>query len=243
MPVLANVETEFSGGRSRYDGMNVSYRRRMAKHISINTSYVLSRALAYNGTAAAFRNRPTDMFNWFQPSDFGPTPSDETHRFVFSGVVDLPWGIRFSPFLQWASARPYSSAQGIDVWGYGRNNAHAILLTDQPTNYKATVSYSAADARACLASGKCFQDPFDSLRGQPFFQFDARLGKTFRFKERMTLEGFFQAFDITNRANYGGNYNGNIRSSTFQQPVGFITPSGVIVPRSYSGEFGATFRF
>ena len=57
------------------------------------------------------------------------------------------------------------------------------------------------------------------------------------------MDVFFQAFDLTNRANYGANFTGNIQSSHFQQPAGFITPSGVIVPRSFSGEFGAHFRF
>ncbi len=243
LPELARIDAEMSIGRSRYDGLNISYRRRMSRHFSINTNYVLSRALAYAGASASFRNRPTDINNWFTPSDLGPTPSDETHRWVFSGIVDMPWGIKLSPVVQWASARPYSSAQGIDVFGYGRNIARAILLTKDPTNYFATKDYTAEQARACLADGSCFQDGFDSLRGTPFFQFDARVGKTIRIKERASVEVFFQGFDLTDRANYGANYNGNIRSSQFRQPVGFITPSGVIVPRSFSGEFGAHFRF
>ena len=43
----------------------------------------------------------------------------------------------------------------------------------------------------------------------------------------------------TNRANFGA----NIRTSTFQQPLGFITASGVIVPHTFAGEFGARFSF
>jgi hypothetical protein len=81
------------------------------------------------------------------------------------------------------------------------------------------------------------------LRGQIFFQWDSRFSREFIWKDRYRLEAFFQAFDMTNRANYGANFNGNIRSSLFMKPAGFITPAGVIVPRSFSGEFGATFRF
>jgi Carboxypeptidase regulatory-like domain len=36
---------------------------------------------------------------------------------------------------------------------------------------------------------------------------------------------------------------GNIRSTTFGKSIDVITPSGVIVPRSFSGEFGAQFIF
>ena len=145
--------------------------------------------------------------------------------------------------MQLASARPYSSAQGVDVFGTGHDNAHAILLKDRPGDYLATRDFTVAQLRTCLAGGTCFEDSFDSLRGKPFFQLDARIGKTVRFRERATLEMFFQSFDLTNRANFGANYSGNVQSPQFGQPVGFITPSGVIVPRSFSGEFGAAFRF
>ena len=72
---------------------------------------------------------------------------------------------------------------------------------------------------------------------------DARFGRFFRFGERAKLEVFFQAFDMTNRANFGTSYGGNIRTSTFLRPTGFITTSGVIVPKSFAGEFGARFSF
>src|SRR5262249_7597765 len=49
LPPLAAIWDEMSIGRSRYDGMNLSYRRRMSQHFSLNATYVLSRALAYNG--------------------------------------------------------------------------------------------------------------------------------------------------------------------------------------------------
>jgi len=47
-----------------------------------------------------------------------------------------------------------------------------------------------------------------------------RFGRFFRFKERARLELFFQAFDLSNRANFGTSYGGNIRTSTFEQPTG-----------------------
>ena len=84
---------------------------------------------------------------------------------------------------------------------------------------------------------------YDYLRGEDFFQLDARFGRFFKFGERARLEVFFQAFDLTNRANFGTSYGGNIRTSTFLQPTGFITSSGVIVPKSFAGEFGARFSF
>jgi hypothetical protein len=97
--------------------------------------------------------------------------------------------------------------------------------------------------RACLAAGTCVQAPYNNLRGQAFFQLDARISKDIKFSERAKLKLIFQAFDLTNRANFGNNFDGNINSSTFGKPLGFIAPSGVFVPRSFSGEFGAQFIF
>ncbi|HUJ50679.1 MAG TPA: carboxypeptidase regulatory-like domain-containing protein, partial [Bryobacteraceae bacterium] len=103
LPVLGGIRDYMSIGRSRYDGMNLSFRKRMSKNFSINATYVLSQALAYNGNSAAFGNGPTDLLNWFAPHDLGPTPADERHRITVSGLVNLKWGITFTPIMQWAT--------------------------------------------------------------------------------------------------------------------------------------------
>jgi hypothetical protein len=246
LPVLGGIRDYMSIGRSRYDGMNISYRKRLSKRYSVNATYVLSKARAYNGNAAAFGNGPTDELLWFAPHDFGPTPSDERSRITVSGLVNLPWGITFAPILQWATGRPYNLTEGItDVFSYGSGvgTTHAIVLNSDPTNLKATAAYTAAQLQSCLAAATCQQLPYNFMRGEDFFQLDARFGKSFTFKDRFKTELFFQAFDLTNRANFGTSYGGNIRTSTFEQPTAFITASGVIVPKSFAGEFGARFSF
>jgi hypothetical protein len=246
LPKLGRIDLEASVGRSRYDGLNVSYRRRMAQHFSLNTSYRLSKAVAYNGNSAAFRNRATNPNNIFATWDYGPTPNDERHRFVASGVFELPGGFQVAPIMQWASARPYTALQGIsDVFGFGSGvgTTHVIVQKGQESNLTATKDLTAAQLRACVAAGQCFQAPFDNLRGQPYFQLDTRISKNFKLGESPRLTVLFQMFDLTNRANFGNNFVGNIRSSQFMQPNGFITPSGVIVPHSFSGEIGARFSF
>jgi hypothetical protein len=72
---LAAISMYASIGRARYDGLNLAYRRRMSKRVSLNTSYVFSKAVAYNGASAGFGNGPTDANVWFAAHDFGPTPS------------------------------------------------------------------------------------------------------------------------------------------------------------------------
>ncbi|HWZ34103.1 MAG TPA: carboxypeptidase regulatory-like domain-containing protein [Bryobacteraceae bacterium] len=244
-PVLAGVTDSMSVGRSRYDGFNVAYRRRLSKRVSLNTSYVLSRALSYRGAAASYSNAPSNVLNYLASYDFGPTPSDERHRWVLSGVVKMPWGIQFAPIMQLASARPYNPVQGVDYFGYGTSGTgeQAVLLKSDPNNFLGTAKYSAAQVGQCLSAGNCFISTYDAARGIPFFQFDARFSKGITLRERMHLEFFFQAFNLTNRANFGGNYSNNIRSSAFGQPAGFIAASSVVIPQFFAGEAGFTFRF
>ena len=253
-PVLGSVSEASSAGRSRYDGLNVSYRRRMSKHISINTSYVLSKAVGYDGSAANFGNIAVNPFNPFDPKvDYGPVPNDERHRWTFGGVFDLPWGFEAAPFIQASSARPYNASNGISNFfgfGSGTSAAHDIVPNSNPSDYTmfnatAFPSSSAAKAamQACLAANQCFQVPFDSLRGQAFFQMDARLSKSIHFGERGTLRLIFQGFDITNRANFGNTFGTNPRVASFGQPTGFIAASSVIVPKSFRGEFGVEYNF
>ncbi len=243
---LGPIRMDSSIGRSRYDGLNLSYRRRMSRRFAATASYTLSKAVGYQAVVGAFGGLPTNPFNIFSPQDFGPGPNDERHRLVVSGVVDLPWGIKFAPVMQAASARPYLATQGItDVFGFGANNGptHAIVLKSQPDNLLATKDFTATQLQSCIAAGTCTQVGASSLRGQAFFQLDTRFSKTIRFGEKARLELLFQAFDLTNRANYGNRFVGNIKSATFGTPNGFITPAGTIVPRSFSGEFGARFSF
>ena len=253
-PVLASISEASSAGRSRYDGLNVTYRRRMSKRFSAITSYILSKAVGYDGSAANFGNIAVNPFNPFDPNvDYGPVPNDERHRWTFGGVFDLPWGVQASPFIQFASARPYNVTNGIsNFFGYGSGTsaAHDIVPVNDPTNYTAyglaaypTSSAAKAAMQTCLAANQCIELPFNAVRGQAFFQMDARLTKSIHFGDKGTLNLLFQGFDITNRANFGNNFGTNPRAANFGQPIGFIAPSSVIVPKSFRGEFGVEYRF
>ena len=249
-PVLGRIGLEESVGRSRYDGMNISYRRRLSNNFTVNATYTLSRAVAYNGNAAAFRNTPFNHFDYLAPYEFGPTPNDSRHRFSASGLVNLPYGFQIAPIMQWESARPYTAGYGasLDVLGVGagRGTSHVIVFNDKPDDLKATFQAFGSTTkgyRDCLRANQCHILPFDNLRGQPFFQLDTRISKNFKLSERTKLSVFFQMFDLTNRANFGNNFDGDVRSSTFGQPLNFINPTGVTVPHNFSGEFGARFSF
>jgi hypothetical protein len=254
-PVLGRIDLEASVGRSRYDGMNISYRRRLHDNFTVNATYTWSKAQAYNGNSAAFRNRAWDPFNYFADYEYGPTPNDSRHRLTGSGVINLPGGFQIAPVMQWESARPYTAGYGaaVDILGVGagRGTSHVVVFTNSPTDLKATltafgdpsVAANTIKYRNCLRAGQCTHATFDNLRGQPFFQLDARVTKSFKIRESGNLQAIFQVFDLTNRANFGNNFGSDVRLNTFQTPTNFITPSGVTVPHSLSAEIGVRFSF
>ena len=245
LPILAQIVVESSIGRSRYDAMNFTYRRRMAQHFSINTNYVLSSAKAYVGGPAAFGNAASDPRNLFAPIDYGYAPTDERHRWVATGLFELPFGIKVSPISQLASARPYNAVQGITWLGAGGSNgpSHAVVKASDPTNYTATAALTAAQIRAGIADGSLQQVGYNTLRGKAFFQLDLRISKTFVIAEKHRVEFISQFFDLSNRANFGGTFSNNIRTANFGQPIGYIAPSAVIVPKSFAAELAVQYRF
>jgi hypothetical protein len=260
VPVLGRIDDEQSVGRSRYDGLNISYRRRLHKNFTINANYTLSKTFCYDCTLgiAAFRNRASNPFDLFGSVYAGPAPTDSRHRFSMGSVFNLPGGFQVAPIVQLESARAYSAFYDSDVLGQGsgRGNTHAVVFTSSPNDLLSTFSTfgdpgapgatGAANRlkfRNCLRSGQCIFAPFDNLRGQPFFQLDVRVTKNFKIKERHNIATFIQFFDLTNRANFGNNFSGNLRTSSFKTPTLFITPSGVTLPHAFAAEIGVRYSF
>ena len=266
VPVLGRFGEEEPIGRSYYDALNVSYRSVVNKHANVTLNYTYATALAFEGNPAAFRNTATNPFlGQFRHPDFGRVPNDEQHHITAAGTFTLPFRIEISPILQAGSARPVNDSNGYDtiesssdLWGIGsgRGNPHAALLPGQkPTVANFVNFYQMAKAsgsvatfyKAYLAAGTCTETSYDTLRGDPFFQLDTRVGKTVQLHDRYNVNLFFQAFNLTNRANYGGNYLGNISSyaagTTKLAAEGFVNPGSNIIAHSFTGEFGARFSF
>lgn len=247
VPVLGSVRDEQSIGRSRYDGMNISYRQQMVRHFSLQANYTLARALAYGDTGTSFRSYPRDPHNPLSPFEYGPTFNDERHHVTLSGIASMPWGIQFAPILQFGSARPFKVTAPGDTLGFGsgEDNRAVVVPNSSPTTYM-----TGAAGQACYFAGNCHLVPFNPLRGDAFFQLDTRLSKNFKIGEKANVQIIAQAFNLTNRANYGNDVTTNVSApkdingkSTFGTPAGFINPTSTNIPRSLTGEFGFRFSF
>src|SRR5437016_1079652 len=247
-PVLGRVMDEQSVNRSRYDGLNFSYRQHLTKHFSLNANYTLSRAMGWGvesgspDATSSFRNYPHDPLNIWDPRDFGPTDNDERHHISLSGIVQLPLGFQVAPIVSYGAARPYDLRSRFDVLARGSGYSRPVIVPNSdPTNYTAIGSDVAAFN--CLAAGTCHQAGYDTVRGDPFFQMDMRIAKNIRVREGWNLQLIFQAFDLTNKTNFGSNFHNTNTSGSFMKPEGFINPSSSFTPRAFVGEFGARFTF
>jgi len=248
-PQFASVRNDESIGRSHYDGVNVSFRQRMSHRFQFAANYTLAWAYSYDGGGGSFRNYPRVAYAPFAPYEWGPSPNDERHHVTVSGIVDLVKGLQLSPIMQFGSARPYNLTNSSNTLNTGGGTAIAVVVpTNDPTNWFAFAGNNTG-ARNCFyglngVTQGCTIAKYDPLRGDPFFELDMRLAKNIKIRERMNVQLLAQAFNLTNRANYGNNFGHSIASaSTFGHPVGFINPASTIIPRAVWGELGARFTF
>ena len=249
LPKLASVRDEQSIGRSQYNGYNFSYRQRLTHHFSLNANYTLAWAYSFDAGGTSFRDYPRLFTNPFASYEWGPSTNDERHHVTLSGIWELPRGFQLSPILQFGSARPYELTNSSNTLNTGGGTQNAVVVpTADPTNYLAFAGNNTG-AQNCFygingVTQACTIAKYDPLRGDPFFELDMRLAKNFKFRERYNLQIVGQAFNLTNRANYGNDFGASIASpSTFGHPIGFINPTSTVNARSVWGEFGFRFTF
>ena len=246
VPVLGSVRDESSIGRSRYDGLSFDYKQRLSHRFSINASYTLAWAYGYGENP--YHSYAKDPFKQLNPQDWGPNPNDERHHITVSGVVKLPLGFDFAPILQYGSARPYDITSPADNIGFGNGSAlYGVLVpkADQKDyTYSLTSGLTKAQLRQGYFEGNLTTAKWDAHRGNSTFNLDARLAKNIKlWREGLNLQLIAQAFDLTNRANYGNDFGKNISASNYGKPVGWLNPSSSITPRSLIGEFGFRLSF
>jgi outer membrane receptor protein involved in Fe transport len=236
--LVKNLESSVN---TKYDGLLVSFEKRLSHNYQFRASYTLSKAFNYaNDDQIPFSNGPVDPNNLQR--EYGPTPNDQRHRFVFSGTFDLPYGIRLAPIYTLASGVPMD-----------------ILLPDGSSRIPALqrnaggrLFHTGADLNTFIqqvnASGGVGGQPLPQVRGDARFNdsfnsVDLRVSKTFRIGEGVKIEPIaevFNLFNVTNvlgvsNVNYSGFSNVLVRDSSDPASAGFLRSSSFGVPVTTAG--------
>ena len=96
-----------SDGESSYREFQVLASYNNARYGTWNASYVWSQSRGDLNTADALvGNFPSFVV---RPNDYGPQPFDVPHRLLVYGQIDLPYGIRIAPLIEFRSGFPFSA--------------------------------------------------------------------------------------------------------------------------------------
>jgi len=223
---FARISVAQSDSRSRYDAFTVAFKKRYADKFQLNAHYTLAKSQAWFGATADFGLAPQNAFVKFDPINFGPTAEDERHRFVLSGIFDLPWDFQVAPIFQLASARPYSIFP----------SCLCDINKDGVTNDRESVNPAVDDQHVL---------PLNDHRGDNFSQLNVRVSKFFNFGETKKLGLFFEAFNVFNTGNFGNQFQNVTGTPDFGKPINFFGATGFSEPLGipFQAQLGVRFSF
>jgi hypothetical protein len=216
-PNFGNISRFESSGDSYYNGLVVSFNKRMSAWASVRASYTLSKTIDDAGNF--FFSTPQDNSNL--RDDRGPSDNDQRHRLTLSGKLEVPRassesafrlavdGLGFSYIFSYASALPFNIQTGTD-----RNLDTSF--NDRP-----------------VGVGR------NAGRGFDFASLDLRLSKRFRFTEHFAIEAMAESFNTLNRTNF--QLPNNVFGPGLIPVTSFGRPTAAAEPRQI--QFGLRMSF
>ena len=221
-PNYANNTQYSSLADSNYNALHVSFVQRPVQWGSFRVSYTYSKSL--NNVGEFFFSSPIDHYNIWQ--DYGRSDDDQRHRLVLQGTVHssmsratTAWerlvnGFELSGMFQYYSALPFNITAGAN--------------TIQGTAARPTVNGEFISRNAGT--------------GFDFSSLSARLSRSFRISETVSLQGLVEAFNalnhfngVTNNSVFGSGAYPSNPSPTFGQVTSVSDPRTL--------QFGLRLRF
>ncbi len=189
IPGWALTQVSVNTGRSNYRGLESAFTKRMANRYQYSVTYTLAGLWDDDPQPYAVDCTKETVESW---CTMGPLPftvaadlgggyglatSDQRHRAVFNGIVELPQGFLVSGLYFYGSGARFSPTSGGDRRGIGT----------------ATGSRLRADGTLVARN---------SFVGEPIHRVDLRISKTFPIVGRTKIEGFVDSFNLFNHENY-----------------------------------------
>ena len=226
-----------SGGRSIRNAGQVQLRRRLRNGLSASVQYTLAKAMdnaaAFGGASA---NGGVLAQNWLDlEAEYARSSFDQRHQVVAqveyttgAGVVGgtLLDGWKGRLFKDWTvtgqlttgTGTPltptfFSPLRGTGIIGGTRPSLTGAAIDEAPDGY-----YANRDAFAAPAPGEWGNAARNSITGPSQFSFNAAVARTFRLKDRITLDWRIDAMNVLNRLTYS-TVNTQINSLQFGLPT------------------------
>ncbi len=212
-PLGATILLQDSGGNSNYNALWVTANKRFAKGLQFNASYTFSKSIDYNS-----RNNQglTVQDSYNVRNDRGLSDFDARHRFVLSGVYNLPFkGNRFvegwevSSIVQLQSGNPMNfrtTNTALTGQATQRPNVVGTIPTGffpAPSGNAAQIGYIPNIRNYLLDPGNAFGNlGRNVVIGPGFTNVDFALVKNTKITERLTWQIRADAFDLLNQANF-----------------------------------------
>jgi Carboxypeptidase regulatory-like domain/TonB dependent receptor len=194
-PPYAVIQSDVNNGYAYYDALDVNLTHRFGNRLSMLASYTWSHTIDNVDPDLPSQN-PNDP-NFTGKIENGNAIFDQRHRFVLSGVYNLPWKINFGGVMTLASGLPYNYTTGTT------NSGDTGATTDRPVINGVVVGRNVG-------------------RGNAIYDVSPFLERAFALGERVRLNLRVEAFNVFNHVNAVG-YSGVYGNGT-SAPVGFGAP-------------------
>ena len=214
-----------SGADSIYHGGFIQLSKRFSQSFQVQTSYTFSKVIDsrpdFTSVVVGTDDSKNAQDTLTPNAERGRGNADITHRFIFSGIWDIDYakslqnpvvrnllrGYQLSLIGTVQSGRPLTASVG------GDPNGDTNTSTDRPP-YVGRNTYT----------------------GPNFATADIRVTRDiFLYRERASLRLMFEAFNVTNRANFNSittaQYNFNATTRVFTPNTTFLTPTTTYDPR------------
>ena len=225
-PRSSTFRTALSKGSSRYDGLILAFRRRLSQGVDASASYTVAKATSDVGTAydEVAQNLIQDIHDPFGEVQQGPSArTDSRHMASVSAIVQAPWSIRVASILQYRSALPVHTFEGVDLNGDGMLNDNTALAY--------VYTGLADDNRATFEEGApC--ETVNCSRRAGFSQVNLRVSRAFSLGGSVRIEAIGEVFNLFNAKNPSF-----LLTQRRMLGPGSANP-GFMQPNAYAGDVG-----
>ena len=218
---LGNIPVNESTGNSLYNALWITATKRFSHNLQFNSSYTWSKSLDYNSLNS---QNITVQNSYNLRADRGLSDFDARHRFVFSGIYDLPFrgnrlveGWEFAGILQLQTGNPINILTNNSAYT-GTATMRPDVLGPVETGLRPAPNGNVlwfplfSGCVGAATPGCVFLTPtpvhFGNLGrnviiGPGFQNLDFSLIKTTKITERVSVQFRADGFDVFNHPNFG----------------------------------------